>query len=280
MPGAQTLTADPRSGRSAPLGSLGRVLSDPTVFVVVMLVITVAGLALDRYANLGQQVLLSVAAWTFLAIAMALANRTERFQTVVVIVVATAAEVFGSLILGAYEYRLENLPLFVPAGHGIVYLSGLRLSQTPWARAHRRWFIGAALTFLLGWAGLGLFALERLDVAGAIGAVILAGFLIRSRNAAIYAGVFFFVAFLEIYGTAVGTWTWAETIPWIGLPDGNPPSGAAVGYVLFDIAALTLAPHLMRGWDRLRGRREDGRPSQEEPGAGARDRVRGVASKL
>ncbi len=249
--------------RPAPLGALGRVLSNPTVFVVVMLVITTAGLALDRYANLGQQMLLSVAAWGFLAVAMVLANRTERFQTVVVVVIATAAEVFGSLILGAYEYRLENLPLFVPAGHGIVYLSGLRLSQTSWVRAHRRWFIGAALVFLLGWATLGLTVLDRLDVAGAIGAVILAGFLLRSRNAVIYAGVFFFVAFLEIYGTAIGTWRWAETIPWIGLPDGNPPSGAAVGYVLFDIVALSLAPHLMRGWDRMRGRTEDGRPSRE-----------------
>jgi hypothetical protein len=275
MSGANTLTASPDASRAVPLGAIGRRLSNPTTFVAVMLVITVAGLALDRYANLGQQVLLSVAAWAFLLVALALANRTERFQTVVVIVVATAAEVFGSLILGAYEYRLANLPLFVPAGHGIVYLSGLRLSQTPWATAHRRWFIGAALAFLLGWAGLGLVVLERLDVAGAIGALILAAFLLRSRNAAIYAGVFFFVAFLEIYGTAVGTWTWAETIPWIGLPDGNPPSGAAVGYVLFDIAALTLAPHLMRGWDRMRGRPEDGRPSPAPTRAASRAREAG-----
>lgn len=273
MPGAEALRSSPDTTRPIPLGALGRALSNPTVFVVVMLVITVAGLALDRYANLGQQVLLSVAAWGFLATALALANRTERFQTIVVVVVATAAEVFGSLILGAYEYRLENLPLFVPAGHGIVYLSGLRLSQTPWARAHRRWFIGAALVFVLGWATLGLVVLDRLDVAGAIGAVILAAFLLRARKAPIYAGVFFFVAFLEIYGTAVGTWTWAETIPWIGLPDGNPPSGAAVGYVLFDIAALTLAPLLMRAWDRMRGEAADGRPSQEQPphASGARE---------
>lgn len=275
MSGAEALPSSPDSARPVPLGALGRALSNPTVFVVVMLVITVAGLALDRYANLGQQVLLSVAAWGFLVTALALANRTERFQTIVVVVVATAAEVFGSLILGAYEYRLGNLPLFVPAGHGIVYLSGLRLSQKPWARSHRRWFIGAALAFVLGWATLGLVVLERLDVAGAIGALILAAFLLRARNAPIYAGVFFFVAFLEIYGTAIGTWTWAETIPWIGLPDGNPPSGAAVGYVLFDIAALTLAPHLMRAWDRIRGHAGGGRPSREQPPHASRAREAG-----
>jgi hypothetical protein len=59
------------------------------------------------------------------------------------------------------------------------------------------------------------------------------------------------VAFLEIYGTAVGTWTWQEQIPGIGVPDGNPPSGAASGYVFFDIAALALAPGLLALWRRV-----------------------------
>lgn len=269
----------PAGARGQPLGVVGRILSDPARFVAIMLVITVAGLALDRYADLGQQVLLSLAAWAFLLTALVMANRTERFQTLVVVVVATAAEVFGSLILGAYEYRLDNLPLFVPAGHGIVYLSGLRLSQTRWAVANRRWFVGGALAFVLGWAALGLTFLDRLDVAGALGALVLAAFLIRSRNRAVYAGVFFFVAFLEIYGTAIGTWTWAERIPVIGLADGNPPSGAACGYVLFDIAALTFAPRLMRAWDSLRGRAGSGRPSPDVPERAVSSEVSGLASK-
>ena len=36
-----------------------------------------------------------------------------RAQTLVVVVVATCAEVVGSLIWGVYTYRLENLPSFV-----------------------------------------------------------------------------------------------------------------------------------------------------------------------
>jgi len=50
------------------------------------------------------------------------------------------------------------------------------------------------------------------------------------------------VAWLEWYGTALGTWRWAEVLPGVGIPDGNPPSGAASGYVLFDILAMALAP--------------------------------------
>jgi hypothetical protein len=73
----------------------------------------------------------------------------------------------------------------------------------------------------------------------------------------LYAGVFFFVAFLEIWGTWVGTWQWHEYVPGLGLMNGNPPSGAAAGYVLFDICALAFAPAVLAGWrwmaSRLRG---------------------------
>ena len=114
--------------------------------------------------------------------------------------------------------------------------------------------MGLAIAVVSTWALLGLLVLERRDVAGAIGAAILVLFLLRGRAPAVYAGVFFAVAYLEIYGTAVGTWRWATEIPGVGVPDGNPPSGAACGYVFFDITALCLAPTLLAGWTRLRRR--------------------------
>ena len=63
-------------------------------------------------------------------------------------------------------------------------------------------------------------------------------FLWRSRNRALYASVFLVVAALELYGTAIGTWRWARTLPGLGIPDGNPPSGVASGYVWFDVMAM------------------------------------------
>jgi hypothetical protein len=94
--------------------------------------------------------------------------------------------------------------------------------------------------------------LPRLDVAGALGAVTFAACLLWGRAPAIYAGVFVAVGALEWYGTAVGTWQWAETIPGLGIPDGNPPSGVASGYVLFDVIALALAPVALGLLARLR----------------------------
>jgi hypothetical protein len=57
--------------------------------------------------------------------------------------------------------------------------------------------------------------------------------------------VFLVVAALELYGTSIGTWRWASTLPGLGIPDGNPPSGVASGYVWFDVMALLVAPYIL-----------------------------------
>jgi len=235
-------------------GIVERVVRTPVLFCAATLLITTAGLALDSRADLSMQLFLGLCTWGFLGVAFIYLTPMERAQTSVVVVVATCAEIIGSVIWGVYVYRLGNLPLFVPPGHGLVYLTGLRLSQLPWFRARPRVLVGAAIATVSGWALIGLVALDRTDVAGAIGATVLVLFLVRGRAPAVYAGVFFAVAFLEIYGTWIGTWEWAAEVPHLGISDGNPPSGAASGYVFFDIAALALAPHLLAGWESLRHR--------------------------
>lgn len=242
------------SPQTPDMGIVERVVRTPVLFCTATLAITTAGLALDSQVDLSGQLVLGACTWAFLAIAFIYLTPMERAQTSVVVVVATCAEIIGSVIWGVYVYRLGNLPLFVPPGHGLVYLTGLRLSQAPWFRARPRVLVGAAIAAVGGWALLGLTVLGRTDAAGAIGATVLVIFLIRGRAPAVYAGVFFAVAFLEIYGTWIGTWEWAAEIPGLGTPDGNPPSGAASGYVFFDIAALALAPSLLAGWSRLHHR--------------------------
>jgi hypothetical protein len=234
------------------MGLVERVVRTPALFCCFTLLITVAGLALDSQADLPKQLLLGACTWGFLGVAFVYLTPMERAQTAVVVAVATCAEIIGSVIWGVYVYRLGNLPLFVPPGHGLVYLTGLRVSQMPWLRARPRVLVGAAIAAVAAWALAGLFLLERTDVAGAIGAGVLIVFLLRGRAPAVYAGVFFAVAFLEVYGTWIGTWQWAAEVPGLGIPDGNPPSGAASGYVFFDISALALAPLLLAVTARMR----------------------------
>jgi len=243
-------------------GALERLVRSPGRFCLAVLAITVLGLALDQQVDLTGQLVLSACTWGFLLLFMVYLTPMERATTVVVIVVATMAEIVGSVIWGVYDYRLGNLPLFVPAGHGLVYLAGLRLSQTALAEAKRP---GPRVGRDHHGVGVGIAGGDR---AGAQGR----GRRVRGRHArrvpaarqapAVYAGVFFVVAFLELYGTIIGTWTWAEEVPGLGISDGNPPSGVASGYVFFDIAALAIAPWLLTTFYRARRRlysfRDDG----------------------
>jgi hypothetical protein len=207
-------------------------------------------LAVDTQVDAGGQLLLGLAAWVALGLALRAVPPLLRVQTLVVVVVATCAEVVGSIVWGVYTYRLENLPSFVPPCHGLVYLAGASLAV--WAAPRHKLLVWAALVGVLAWGVAGVTVLPRADVGGAIGAALLAVYLLRGRAPEVYAGVFLVVAWLELYGTAIGTWEWAVTIPGTGVPQGNPPSGVASGYVWFDIVALALAPLLIRSAARTR----------------------------
>jgi hypothetical protein len=207
-------------------------------------------LAVDTQVDAHGQLLLGLAAWIALAAALRDVPPLLRAQALVVVVVATCAEVVGSIIWGVYTYRLENLPSFVPPCHGLVYLAGAALATA--AAPRKELLVRVALVAVVAWGIAGVTVLPRADVGGAIGAALLAVYLIRGRAPEIYAGVFLVVAWLELYGTALGTWEWAVTIPGTGVPQGNPPSGVASGYVWFDIVALALAPPLIRWGGRIR----------------------------
>jgi hypothetical protein len=207
-------------------------------------------LAVDHYATYPAQLALGGLTWVVLIAWLTRIPVQRRAQVLGVIVFATIGEVTGSLIWGVYTYRLHNLPLFVPPAHGIVYLSGLALAVA--MERHARVLVAAAAVGAATWGVLGLTVLPRHDVAGALGVPVLLVFLLRSRYRAIYAGVFLVVASLELYGTAIGTWRWARTLPGLGIPDGNPPSGVASGYVWFDVMALLTAPAALALVARLR----------------------------
>jgi hypothetical protein len=218
-------------------------------------------LALDHFASYPEQLALGVVTWLVLLAALSRVTMERRAQALGVVAFATVGEVTGSLIWGVYRYRLHNLPLFVPPAHGLVYLTGLSLAAA--LARHTRALVAAAAAAGATWGLLGLTVLPRRDVAGAIGVPLLLLFLWRGRNRAIYAAVFLVVASLELYGTAIGTWRWARELPGLGIPDGNPPSGVASGYVWFDVMALLVAPMILSFLRSLSQRRHEASPATE-----------------
>ena len=208
-------------------------------------------LAVDTQVGLHAQLGLGALTWLVLLGLLTRFPVERRAQALGVVLFATVGEVTGSILWGVYHYRLHNLPMFVPPAHGLVFLAGLSLAAALAGRT--RMLVGTAAIVASAWALLGLTVLPRQDVAGAIGVPLLLLFLWRSRSRGIYAAVFLVVACLELYGTAIGTWRWARELPGLGIPDGNPPSGVASGYVWFDVMALLIAPWLVSLAWRVRG---------------------------
>jgi hypothetical protein len=208
-------------------------------------------LAVDTHVDLHGQLVLGALTWIALVVAARPLPAERRAQVAVVICAATVAELTGSILWGVYSYRLHNLPTFVPPAHGLVFMAGLSLSEA--LRRNTKPLVLVAAAIATTWGLLGLTILPRTDAAGALGVPLLLAFLWRSRARAAYAGVFLVVAALELYGTAIGTWRWADQLPGLGIPDGNPPSGVASGYVWFDVMALLIAPRLPAARRRLVG---------------------------
>ena len=207
-------------------------------------------LAADHYASWHEQLALGALTWVVLIAALTRFPAVQRVQALGVVIFATIGEITGAIIWGVYHYRLHNLPMFIPPAHGIVFLTGLSLAGA--LARHVRALVITAATAAATWGLLGLTVLPRRDVAGAVGVPLLLLFLWRGRNRAIYAAVFLVVAALELYGTAIGTWTWARELPGLGIPDGNPPSGVASGYVWFEQMSYMTLIWAAALWARLR----------------------------
>src|SRR2546428_12623016 len=105
-----------------------------------------------------QQWLLGVLTFAALYFATLKVPRQQRLQVWICVVVATGFEIFGSLIWGVYRYRLHNVPLFVPPGHGGVYLFGLLAAGPPGGMKHGRDLADVGL------AGAGVWAVGGLTV--------------------------------------------------------------------------------------------------------------------
>src|SRR4029078_4214018 len=125
------------------------------------------GLLLDYHWSAHGQFVVSCVTW---AVALGLWARSDpriRPALLACLIFATAGEIFLSLVWGLYEYRLRNIPLFVPPGHVLLFFLGMQIARrlpprSEWwipARAvppRSQWWSAAAaapLVMALAWMG-------------------------------------------------------------------------------------------------------------------------------
>lgn len=184
--------------------------------------------------------------WLFLAVALWTAPQELRVAALAMVVVATGCEIIGALVWGVYRYRYDNLPLYVPPGHGLFYLTALRLAVLPLVRRHSRALVRSVAVVSALWVLHGLLARPQADLLGGWCWLVFAGALWRGRTPVLFALTFTVTMMLECYGTALGSWHWAAIVPGLGVSAGNPPAAIGAGYCIFDALARQLAHRACR----------------------------------
>jgi hypothetical protein len=191
-------------------------------------VIIAGGLAFDQRVEFWGQTLTNLGIWTAFLYWLRQAPADDQRALAICVFYATLGEIFLSLVWGLYEYRLFNVPLFVPPGHALLFMLGRILAER--APGWIQWFVplaSAPFIFVLAWSGIGtldgmLFALFLLC-------------MLSGRAGRLYAVMFVLSLAMEIYGTWLGNWTWAAEAPWLGFTTINPPLAAGAFYCMLDM---------------------------------------------
>ncbi len=205
----------------------------------------------DANASPEKQNALGVCGWVFLIGWLLGENKEIRMQVVIAVIFATIGEHFASPYMGGYTYRFHNVPAYVPPGHGMVYLTAVALGRSGLFLTYAREIATLVVLVCGAWSiwGISGYASQG-DSVGALLYCVFLGYLFKGRSPMVYLAAFFITTWLELIGTAVGTWKWAAIDPVLGLPQGNPPSGVAAWYCLVDAVAMGGAAPVLRGFAR------------------------------
>ena len=160
-----------------------------------------------------------------------IATREERHGLIACVILATLGELFLCYGWGLYEYKYGDIPVFVPLGHSMIFLSGLRLApKAPRAT----WKVVVALTV----PAVAVLAITGVDTGGLLWLPMFLACLIPRETRHLYGTMFPVALAVEIAGTQVGSWTWYADIPWVSLTSTNPPLCAGVFYCVLDLLVL------------------------------------------
>ncbi|MGR9117211.1 MAG: hypothetical protein ACU85E_15755 [Gammaproteobacteria bacterium] len=228
-----------------------------TFFCVAVCLLT------DASATLEKQNALGVCGWVFLTGLLLGETNEVRMQVLIAVAFATVGEHFASPYMGGYTYRFQNVPAYVPPGHGMVYLTAVALGRSGFFLRYARYIATFVVLVCGAWSVWGISGYaEQGDSVGALLYCIFLGYLFKGRSPMVYLAAFFITTWLELIGTAAGTWKWAVIDPVLSLPQGNPPSGVAAWYCLVDAVAMAGASPVLNGLMNLVGWIQVGRPRE------------------
>jgi hypothetical protein len=199
----------------------------------LLIVATIAiGLFVDQHAGVHGQLAVNILAWAVLARLWFASAPAQRPALLACLVYATAGEVFLSLGWGLYDYRLGNIPLFVPPGHVLLFWLGTQLASRLQDGAEW-WIAGLALSIVTAFAWTGR------DTLGPLLMALFLACMFLSNSRKLYATMLVLSLAMELWGTWLGNWAWRREVPWLGLVTDNPPLAAGAFYAALDMLVVS-----------------------------------------
>lgn len=155
-------------------------------------------------------------------------NRKERIEMIVVLAFATPMELFFSEVWLIYEYQRGIMPLFVPVGHYFLFDLGRRIAKhIP---------EGSPMFLILLLVPLVVYgAVKGTDTSAVLLVLLTLGFTQWGPEPRLYASMVWLALLMELWGTYLGNWEWAATVPYTGLTAWNPPLLVGAFYCFGDL---------------------------------------------
>ena len=178
------------------------------------------------------RMLTNVLAITYFCLFFFSAQSYLRKLMFIMVFLSYVGELIFCKLLGMYAYRTDDIPLYVPFGHAIVYASGFVMAEMPLFTKQdnelKKIFL---VSFVLLFLSVGVFLNDIFSlVFGALFFVLMK----RKKWQNVYYSIALCVIFIELVGTYFKCWTWVPNT--FGLiPAVNPPMGAVFFYAGGDV---------------------------------------------
>lgn len=166
--------------------------------------------------------------WGVFAYIYKTTGRKERIEMITVLAFATPMELFFSEVWNIYEYQRGLMPLFVPAGHYFLFDLGRIM-----ANKMKQSLALPILIPFIPMVGYGVY--DGSDTSGLILLILVLVFTRFGPQPRLYASMAWAALAMEIVGTQLGNWTWANEVPWTGLTAWNPPLLVGAFYCFGDL---------------------------------------------
>jgi hypothetical protein len=156
------------------------------------------------------------------------------------------AEGIGSLLLALYQYRLKNIPLYIPLGHAVIYATIYHVCKQPLVWNHHLAIEKCLSKFAFVVTFMSLFILK--DIAGFLCYLIFLTIMQYRKKPLFYLSMFVMVYYIELSGTVLSTWSWYVVLgnhpmyPTIAYT----PSGIAGLYILIDLVSNSIYLYIIK----------------------------------